>query len=435
VVTPHRQHPVQGGTEAVTRRPDRAGALARRFAVFVAVPALTSLVPLLALPGVTSVAGATGWAAVAIGQSVGAGGAVVTELGWGLTGTVRVGRQSESAARRLLAWSLATKGVAVLAVVPVAAVAAALLAPAHQPEAAAVAGLGALGSVNAVWFYIGRGDPRRLLLLDALPRTVCGVVSAVLLLHGASLWVFVLGVGVPAVIAPVLAVLAVGVRRTDCTGMTWRRLFRVITMQRTALAGRAVSSVYIALPVTLVAAVAPTAVVASFAAADRLQRMILTGLQALPNTVQHWVGSSPDLRTRLARGRKAAVATVLVGAVVGAGLVVLAPALSGWLFSDSLSVTRSEAVFCAGVITVVSASRITGGVILVVLHRVPSILASASVGACVGVVAIPVGAATHGVEGALAGTLLAELTVLCVQIDAARRGWASASTRGRSTAS
>jgi hypothetical protein len=417
----------------MTLRADRARLLAGRFAVFVAVPALTSLVPLLALPGVTSVAGASGWAAVAIGQSVGAAAAVVTELGWGLTGTVRVGRQSGQAARRLLAWSLATKGIAVLVMAPVAACAAALLAPAFRPEAAAIAGVGALSSVNAVWFYIGRGDPRRLLLLDALPRTVCGVASAVLLLHGAPLWIFVLGVGVPAVTAPVLAVRAVGIRRTDVTGMTWRRLFRVVVMQRTALAGRAVSSVYIALPVTLVAAVAPTAVVASFAAADRLQRMLLTGLQALPNTVQHWVGSSPDLQTRLTRGRNAAVASVLVGAVIGAGLVVLAPTLSRWLFSDSASVTRPEAVFCAGAIMVVSGSRITGGVILVVLHQVRSILVSATVGACVGVVAIPIGAATHGVEGALAGTLLAEISVLAVQVDAARRGWTAASKRGRGT--
>jgi hypothetical protein len=417
----------------VTLRPDRVRALAGRFAVFVAVPALTSLVPLLALPGVTSVAGASGWAAVAVGQSVGAAGAVVTELGWGLTGTVRVGRQSEAAARRLLAWSLATKSVAVLAVMPVAAAAAALLAPAHRPEAAAIAGVGALSSVNAVWFYIGRGDPGRLLLLDALPRTLCGVGSAVLLLHGAPLWIFVLGVGVPALTAPVLAVRAVGLRRTDCVGMTSRRLLQVIAMQRTALAGRAVSSVYIALPVTLVAAVAPTAVVASFAAADRLQRMILTGLQALPNTVQHWVGSSPDLTTRLTRARRACVVTVLLGAGVGAGLVVLAPTVSRWLFSDTASVTRPEAVFCAGIITVVSGSRITGGVILVVLRRVRSITVSASVGACVGVVAVPVGAATHGVAGALAGTLLAELAVLGVQLDAARRGSASASARGRAS--
>jgi hypothetical protein len=417
----------------MTLRADRARLLAGRFAVFVAVPALTSLVPLLALPGVTSVAGASGWAAVAIGQSVGAAAAVVTELGWGLTGTVRVGRQSGQAARRLLAWSLATKGIAVLVITPVAACAAALLAPAFRPEAAAIAGVGALSSVNAVWFYIGRGDPRRLLLLDALPRTVCGVASAVLLLHGAPLWIFVLGVGVPAVTAPVLAVRAVGLRRNDCTGMTSRRLWRVVMMQRTALASRAVSSVYIALPVTLVAAVAPTAVVASFAAADRLQRMLLTGLQALPNTVQHWVGSSPDLKTRLTRGRHAAVASVLLGAVIGAGLVVLAPTLSRWLFSDSASVTRPAAVFCAGAIMVVSGSRITGGVILVVLHQVRSILVSATVGACVGVVAIPIGAATHGVEGALAGTLLAEMSVLAVQVDAARRDWTAASKRGRGT--
>lgn len=416
----------------MTSRRDRARPLLRRFSVFVAVPALTSLVPLLALPGVTSVAGAPGWAAVAVGQSIGAAGAVVTELGWGLTGTVRVGRQAESAARRLLAWSFATKVVVLLVVAPAAAIAAAVVAPAFRAEAAAIAAFGAVSSVNAVWFYIGRGDPRALLLFDALPRTLCGIVSAAFLLGGAPLWVFALGIGVPAVAAPLLALSAVGLRRSDFTGMTWRRLWRVVVMQRTALAGRAVSSIYIALPVTLVAAVAPTSVVASFAGADRLQRMVLTGLQAVPNTVQHWVGSSPDLRVRLRRARSAAVLAVALGAAAGAGFIASAPTLSRLLLSETAPVTPFAAMLCAGTITVVSGSRITGGVVLVLLRRVRYILVSAVVGACVGVVVIPVGAVTFGVVGALGGTLLTEISVLAVQVVAARRAWAS--TRGPRTA-
>ncbi|WP_144756142.1 hypothetical protein [Curtobacterium pusillum] len=395
--------------------------------MFVAVPALTSLVPLLALPGVTASAGTAGWAAVAIGQSIGAAGAVVTELGWGLTGTVRVGRQAASAARQLLAWSFATKAIVLVVVAPAAAGAAALLAPAYHLEAAAIAGFGALSSVNAVWFFIGRGDPTALLLFDALPRTLCGVTAAVLLLGGSSLWIFVLGVGIPAMAAPVLAVRAVRLQRSHLTGMTWRRLLRVIVMQRTALAGRAVSAVYIALPVTLVAAVAPTSVVASFAGADRLQRMALTGLQAVPNTVQHWVGSSPGLRERLIRARNAALVSVVVGGGVGAVFVLVAPALSRMLLSEDTAVTPSAAMWCAGVITVVSGSRITGSVILVVLRRVRFIVISATVGASIGLVAIPLGAQLYGVSGALCGTLLAELGVLGVQVAAAVRGWAATS--------
>lgn len=413
-------------------RRSQARRLAARFSAFVAVPALASLVPLLALPGVTSAAGETGWAAVAIGQSIGAAGAVVTELGWGLTGTVRVGRQTAPAARQLLAWSLATKLVVLIAAAPLAVIAAAALAPAFRAEAAAIAGFGAMSSVNAVWFYIGRGEPRALLLLDALPRTLCGLTAAALLLGGAPLWVFVIGVGVPAIAAPLLAVRAVGLRKSDLKGMTRRRLLRVICMQRTALAGRAVSTVYIALPVTLVAAVAPVSVVASFAGADRLQRMLLTGLQAVPNTVQHWVGSSSSLHERLTRARNATLFSVLLGVGVGGAFVVFAPELSQLLLSEHAPVTRADAFWCAGIIAVVSASRITGGVILVVLHRVRFIVVSATVGACIGVVAIPLGAALHGVAGALVGTLLAEVAVLGVQVVAALRSWRAISRRPRS---
>ena len=48
---------------------------------FLLIPIVGSLIPLLILPVISKEFGRDGWAAIAIGQSIGAAGAVLMELG------------------------------------------------------------------------------------------------------------------------------------------------------------------------------------------------------------------------------------------------------------------------------------------------------------------------------------------------------------------
>ena len=73
-----------------------------RTGLYVLVPAMGALIPLLAVPVVTGTFGATAFAALAIGQSVGAAAAVVVDLGWSLNGPQAVARSGPGARRRLL---------------------------------------------------------------------------------------------------------------------------------------------------------------------------------------------------------------------------------------------------------------------------------------------------------------------------------------------
>lgn len=79
-----------------------------RLAGFVVMPAAGVLVPLAALPAIGSLGAAT-LLGVFYAQAVGAAGAVVVELGWGLSGTQRVARQAVRNSRQLVALSTLTK--------------------------------------------------------------------------------------------------------------------------------------------------------------------------------------------------------------------------------------------------------------------------------------------------------------------------------------
>ena len=61
-------------------------------------PALSAVTPLIAIPAITSTAGARGWEAYALGLSIGSAACVIIELGWPLTGPQRVAAEPRVAA-------------------------------------------------------------------------------------------------------------------------------------------------------------------------------------------------------------------------------------------------------------------------------------------------------------------------------------------------
>lgn len=404
---------------------------ALRVATFAAAPAVGSLVPLLALPAITSRYGAAAWVSIAVAQSIGAAAVVIVELGWGLTGTLRVGRQSPANRRRTAALSLATRAIVLVPVAGIVAIVVPALVGEYAAEATVVALAAALGSVNLVWFFIGTGAPVALLVADALPRAAMGATAAALIaLAGWPVAAYAAAMLVGAVLATVLGAILAGVRPASFRGYSPRRLLRSIVVQSSAVAGRVVSAGYIALPVTLVSIVAPPPVVAVFAAAERLQRMVLTGLQAVPNALQHGVGRESDPEARRARARAALVTNAVIGAVTGVVFTFGAPAASLVLFSGHATVPLGIAALGGLLIVIVSCSRITGSIMLVNARRIRIIALSAVAGAVVGIPAILLLARAFGVGGALIGELLAEAAVVAVQVGGLRR----AARERRSTA-
>lgn len=391
--------------------------MARRLLGFAVLPVVGGLAPLVAIPAIAAHFGATGWRDVALGQSIGAAAAVVVELGWGISGPQRSARQSPANLRRSVALALTTQLV-VLVPVTAGVWAVAHLVTTSSPALVAWIGTAAaLGSVNVVWCWIGLGRPGAILWADTAPRTLPVVAAALALAAGAPLWVYPLALVVSGLVPVVLGSAVLGIGPATVRTLTPRLVVRAIRIQLQPLLGRVLSATYISVPITLAGVTAPGAV-AVFAAADRLQRWVLTGLKALPTALQGWVGSPATPDARIHRAWLALWGNAAVGLGVAAGFVVLVPVVSRAFFAGVADVATDLAVLSGLLIVVVTTSRATGGLVLVALRGVPAITLSAAAGCVVGVPGVLVLAGLDGARGALAGVLAAESAVLAVQVGA-----------------
>lgn len=395
----------------------RRGRSAWRLAGFVSVPLMSAIAPLLVIPSITAEFGALTWASVALAQSVGSGAGVIVELGWGLNGPQRVAKASPLARGRIYALSTVTKVVVALLLTAPTALIAWLLAPSAPGEAAIISVSFLLAGLAPVWYFIGEGRPLRILLFDASPRLAGAVISAIAMSWlGAPLLFYALTNLFFAAMPPIFGWIASHARTRPLQGYGWRRIARVIRAQGAALGGRAASALYIALPTTLVGIAAPSALVL-FSSIERLTRLALAVLQAFPNSLQAWVGRIPSTlvaerrrRVRIALGLNSGL-----GIVSAVGFTVTAPLLAQFLFSGTVSIPTQIAALAGCVVLITCISRATGGLGLVAYGRIHLLAISAVAGASIGVPAILLLAKQFGAAGAIAGEIVAELSVLGIQ--------------------
>jgi hypothetical protein len=393
--------------------PSRPGLV--RLAGFVVMPVAGVLVPLAALPAIGSLGPAT-LLGVLYAQSVGAAGAVVVELGWGLSGTQRVARQTAGNTRQLVALSTLTKLATAVPVLIVASVVMLLFAPSKEPAYLVIAASGILTSVNVTWVLIGFARPWTVFAVDTVPRAIATVVAATAIWLGGSLWWYAGAMLAATTVSAVAGLMVLRVERAHFARFRTRHVVRALRSQSRALSGRSISALYIALPITLVTAVAPSAVAESFAAAERMQRMALTGLQAFPNWMQARVGRIVDP----ARRRRAAVRSIWmntsVGAVAGAVFTLLAPWGSTFVFAGAVELTLAQSALGGILILIVSTSRAVGSIALVAVDRIEGVAWSALLGAVIGVPLLLMLPVTLGAPGGQVAEVIAEVAVLGVQI-------------------
>lgn len=372
--------------------------------------------PLLALPAITASFGGSAWTSVAVGQSIGGALAVVAELGWGLTGPQKVARLGNGQRRKFLAVSLLTKSIMFVPLAVIAGLAGHFLVTDFRLETTFVAIATLLAALNSVWYFVGIGSVSRILVTDAIPKIICVTASAVAIFSGASFWVYPLvGLMLPSIYTIVTVIRLENVRMHHFRGMTWRRILLVIRSQSLAMSGRALSALYISLPVTLVSIAAPSSV-NIFAAVERLQRMYLQIMTAVPNAMQNWVGGEVNPMNRRNKSVKAVYFNAVFGIVAAGLFCVTAPTASDLIFSGTATISYDLSLLSGFLILTVCISRATGSLTLVAAGRIGVITYSALAGAVIGIPGILIGSSLLGVHGALLAELAAELTVLLVQI-------------------
>lgn len=388
---------------------------------FVIVPMMSIASPLLAIPAITSHFGAAGWSAVAIGQSMGASFAVIVELGWGLTGPQRVARQSARMREQTLGVALVTKMLILLPLIVIASFFSFFLSASFQWESAAVAAGAATYGLNNNWYYIGTGASSKILLSDAIPRLLCVGGCALAILLGGPLFLYpFIAVLLPSLIGVVLIIRMEKLTINHLRGMTSRRILLIFRCQGVALGGRALSAMYMSLPVTLVSLVSPQTV-AVFSAIERLQRIGLQILSAVPNMMQTWVGEASNALEKRHRAIRTIYYNAAFGFVSGLVFTLVVPTIAHLIFAGQISVPMQFAGISGVLIFVICTSRASGSIALVALNRVKLVLVSAAAGAVVGIPSILLGAKVFGTIGALSGEVLAEVVVLAIQISAIKK--------------
>lgn len=378
--------------------------------LYVLVPAMSAIASLLVIPVVTARYGAEAWASVAIGLSVGLGGAVIGELGWSIVGPQRVARDP-GGARTLYDRALASRFAVTLPLAAACGVAAAVLTTEHRAAAALLAVGVALGALSPSWFCTGLNRPGVTLVAESLPRLVFTAVAATAIALGAPLEVYG-----AALIAAVVVALVVTTRilrvRVVPTGPAIRSVPGVIRAQLVLVTGRGVTTLYKALPTAILAAVAPD-LVALYAAVDRPLRLGLQFLAALPQRLQAWVAvDEPALRSR--RLRLAVLANAALGVFAGAVFAVLMPLVAPVLFSGTVAVPALASIVAGGLVAAICTSR-GFGLTLVAEGRSKHTTTAALASAVVGLPGTVVGALLGGVPGVLLALVVAETVGVLVQ--------------------
>lgn len=386
-----------------------------------AVPLIGIASPLLVIPAVTSVGGARGWAAVAVGQSIGAFAAVIVEFGWGLDGPQRVSRMSSIAARRFYAASIPPRLALYVGLLALLIVGVPLIERGDPVLATLTAAGSCLTGLSSFWFFVGRRRVAQFVAFDAIPRLLLSVTSAfVVQWSDQLLWYPVLSLIVPSAVSLFLSVVIVRVDRTWFIRMGSRRSLFLLHAMSNAVSARILSSLYITLPVSLLAIVGPASV-PTFAAADRLSRMLLAALSVFNVMLQPFVGELPTRRQRYGRLKQASFLTLLLAS--GSAVVVFMSFgyLAEIVFSGTISLGPTESLLCAGLVFLTVVSRTTGSVGLIAMNGVKHIRSSAIVGAVVGIPAVMIAGSLDGATGALAALLFAELCVFAWQAAALLR--------------
>lgn len=369
-----------------------------------------AIASLAAIPAMINSAGNDGWAAIALGQALGAIGAVALAYGWGLTGPAKIARAEVSVRRAEYFDSVRVKALLVAPVCGLAAVAAAYLEQAHALLAAAGAIQAATIGLTGNWYFVGTARPYAMLTVETLPRVAGTVVAIVAMTRGASattglLWM--IGgtvIGFAAVTLYVVVSTAAG-RHVSATR---RGLTTILRAQRHGLSSHLLGTVYLAAPIVLVSALAPASQPV-FALADKIIRQFTAALAPAVTVLQGWVPRA-DAASVVRRARIALVATVAAAALMAAAILVVAPLLVAWLSDGQMTMPRAMVALMTACIVVYFVESVIARAVLASFDRLRIVALATLISALTALPLVAIGAAQFGAVGAL-GAVLSGLVI------------------------
>lgn len=332
---------------------------------FIALPVISAIAALIAVPFLIRFGGVNGWAAIAIGQGVGATVALIVTFGWGTSGPAQVARAPQAALGHIY-WTSVCMRLAVLTLVlPLGLFIVHALAPAEHATALLVCAAVAMQGMTPGWYLTGLHRPFAIAALETGPRAAAQVSAIVIVAVSGDLYWF--GAITLAVEALFVVFSAILIARPQSAATTLRDAASQARQQWPLVLSALTSALYTRAATPIVAAVSPIAV-PLFAAADRVQQFGRTGLRPIAMFFQGWVAA--DTRRSQARAKVASLVTIGAGLVIGVAVAVFLPPVSPLLFSDALHFTWIQSSAIGILLASVAGSMSTGLYYLIPLGAV-----------------------------------------------------------------
>lgn len=377
----------------------------RRVSAFAALPILASITPFIVIPSITHRLGSAGWAALAIGQSVGAFATMIVRFGWAVTGPSEIAPLDRTERVSRYRTSVVCQALAALPTLPLAALFAYLVAPRAFAGASAMTAIAfGLWGFSPTWFFVGIGRPSLIAVFETIPRLAAASSCVVWLERAPSDLAYPICFGVAAIIAFGSAAVLVGGRPP------WKGIAGVtehFRLNALIMGSQIVASSFNTLSVPLLAIVGPAAVPA-FAGVERFRALLWSASNSVASAVQGWIFEIHDSALRLHRKRIALMLTSLAGCIAGFALTVALPYADRWIFSNAVRIPVGLAVTTGLSVAVVAVAMSLIFHYLAPDGRGRSVLFSACLGAVAGLPLILILGHLWGAQGGATGVLVSE---------------------------
>lgn len=292
---------------------------ALRLIGFGLVPSLSLLASLVILPLISQRYGGPGWTALTIGQSVGAFASVVVGLAWPVIGGHAIAGARSASERRHTYWlSVVSRAVAFVVVLPLSSAIVFLISDEFIFEAILFNIATTMNGFSAAWYFAGTGDPRPLVINEALVRVLFHGVTILGMVYGLGLWWYAvcnLATG------PVMFALnwMTVMKRRRPERLQLREVVRQTRSYSAGTLSRLFMSGFTFGGPIIIALINPAAL-ALYTACDQLQKTGTSAAAAVTNSFVSWVGKDTG-----SFGRRSRISLL----VCAAGAMAF---LAGWMF-------------------------------------------------------------------------------------------------------
>lgn len=400
-----------------------------RFAGFGVLPILSAISPLLVLPAVAVAVEPAGWASALMGEALGTLAAIPIAWGWTSIGPAKVAGSAPEIRGRLYRESLIVRGLSLLVVAPILVTASAVLAAdGYRLLTALMALQGALIAMSFTWFAVGKGDPKAIVLFDAVPRVLAVALAALTIaLTGFSVLYPIAGIAVTLIGTTIYSWLTL--RQEPAPWPSKGELWSVFRSTSAVAANDAALGAYSAVPVPLVNLTSPALSAASFASADKLIKLGQYIPLTIANAMQAWAAEGGPQQIVL-RTKRALLTHGLVAVSGWIAVATLGPWVSSVLFDDAAAAPEVLWVLGASFACFTVRTAVTRH-ILFPLGMTKEVVRAGFLGALVGIPAMIAGQLVAGPLGAAVGFTATEVVMLAVLTPTAVSGFKQFRSRGK----